>query len=75
MEYIESQYSSVLIFSYVVIPDSLFYITNVFDYTMYAILVYLFYISLCIYAPYIFCTCISYTSILANAVCFKYDFT
>ena len=75
MEYIESQYSSVSISSYAVIPDSLFYITNVFDYTMYATLVYLLYISSCIYAPYIFCTCISNTSLLANAVCFKYDFT
>ena len=55
------------IFGHVEIPDWLFYIMSVwFSVCLFD----------CLYIPalYIFCTYMSYTSLLANVACFEYDF-
>ena len=73
-DFVESQYSSILIFlqccysGFIILPNECLVMLGL------SILLYILYILLYISALYIFCICMSYTSLLANVVYFKYDF-
>ena len=73
-DFVESQYSSILIFlqwcysGFIILRNECLIMLGP------SLLLYILYILLYISALYIFYTCMSYTSLLVNVVCFKYDF-